>query len=125
VTFALTGLGEAASDEVTVRTLERPTAGGVPVTAVSASPGQQPTSRFPSPADLLSPAPTSPPVAAAVPEPRPSSQPAAATPQWPGMDLAWPKLLPFSQSADEPPPGPGGGTVDPFKRARTAVPPAP
>lgn len=125
VTFALTGLGEAAIDEVTVRTMERPSAGGVPVTAVSASPGQQPTSRFPSPTDLLSPAPTSPPVAAAVPEPRPSSQPAVATPQWPGMDLAWPKLLPFSQSADEPPPGPGGGTVDPFKRARTVVPPAP
>jgi hypothetical protein len=33
--------------------------------------------------------------------------------------------VPFGQSANEPPAGPGGGTVDPFKRARGSSPPAP
>jgi hypothetical protein len=41
------------------------------------------------------------------------------------MNLEWPKLLPFGQSADAPPAGVGGGTIDPFKRARGAEPPAP
>jgi hypothetical protein len=31
--------------------------------------------------------------------------------------MEWPKLMPFGQSS-APPPGVGGGTVDPFKRAR-------
>jgi hypothetical protein len=26
--------------------------------------------------------------------------------------------VPFGQSSTAPPPGPGGGTIDPFKRAR-------
>jgi hypothetical protein len=38
------------------------------------------------------------------------------------MNLGWPKLLPFGQSSNAPPPGPGGGTVDPFKRARATQP---
>jgi hypothetical protein len=33
------------------------------------------------------------------------------------MTLDWPQL-PFGQSSNAPPPGPGGGTIDPFKRAR-------
>jgi hypothetical protein len=36
------------------------------------------------------------------------------------MNLEWPKILPFGSSPNTPPPGPGGGTIDPFKRARTA-----
>jgi len=44
-----------------------------------------------------------------------AAPPAAA---WPGTNLEWPKLLPFGAAANEPPPGPGGGTIDPFKRAR-------
>jgi hypothetical protein len=122
VTFALTGLGEAAIDEVSVRVLERPAMGGVLATPAAATPGRPPASRFPSPADLLAPTPVPPASGASPPS---GSQPVAASPQWPGMDLAWPKLLPFSQSSDEPPPGPGGGTVDPFKRARTPPPAAP
>ena len=35
------------------------------------------------------------------------------------MNLEWPKLLPFT-SPNAPPDGPGGGKVDPFKRARAA-----
>ena len=38
------------------------------------------------------------------------------------MNLEWPKLLPFGQSSNAPPAGPGGGTIDPFKRARAAQP---
>ena len=50
--------------------------------------------------------------------PKPTALPAA--PQWPGMNLEWPKLMPFGQSPNTPPPGPGGGRLDPFKRARPA-----
>ncbi|MFM8827343.1 MAG: hypothetical protein ACKOFT_09725 [Actinomycetota bacterium] len=123
ITFALTGLGEAAIDEVSVRVLERAVPGGLIASPVSTTPRESPGSRFPSPTDLLAPTPV-PAVPGPVSRPQPGGQPTASNPQWPGMDLAWPKLLPFGQSADEPPPAPGGGTIDPFKRART-TPPAP
>jgi len=114
VTFALSGLGEARIDDVSVTPLER-SAGGTPAALVS-TPRDQPAGRgFPSPADLLQPAPL-PAAAAAVP-------PAVAGPGnaavWPGASLGWPKLNPFA--ANEPPPGPGGGTIDPFKRARSGT----
>ena len=114
VTFALSGLGEARIDDVSVNPLER-SSGGTPAALVS-TPRDQPAGRgFPSPADLLQPAPL-PPAAAAVP-------PAVAGPGnpavWPGASLGWPKLNPFA--ANEPPPGPGGGTIDPFKRARSGT----
>jgi hypothetical protein len=122
VTFAVTGLGEALVDDVAVRVLERG-GGGTPATAVStATP-----SGFPGPADLLGGTATEPPTAA-LPRPAPPAfPPPAATraPQWPGMSLEWPQLLPFGQSADAPPPGVGGGTIDPFKRARAVGQPAP
>jgi len=128
VTFALTGLGEARIDDVSIRVLDR--AGtGVPATIVSTTPATVPkpasAGGFPGPADLLSNsgAPASTPPAGAAPTP-PTPQEeratAAAAPQWPGMSLEWPKLLPFGQSPNTPPPGPGGGTIDPFKRARGA-----
>jgi len=110
VTFALSGLGEARIDDVSVRILERgpPESGGTSGTLVSA-PRQQPAgTRFPSPADLLTPA----------PRPATGSPPPEDAAAWPGTSLGWPKLLPFGGSANTPPPGPGGGTVDPFKRAR-------
>lgn len=118
VTFALTGLGSARLDEVAIRVIERG-GSGTPASIVSTTPAAPPGSAFASPSDLLGPA--------AVPQPPlPVRQPpAGATPSdseapgdsaWPGMNLAWPKL-PFS-SPNAPPPGPGGGTVDPFKRAR-------
>jgi len=146
VTFALTGMGEARIDEVSIRVLERG-AGGIPATVVSTSqptvPGAPSPQGFPQPSDLLSgptpgpaplptPGPTPPPTPGPRPAPSaataatgtptadPSTPPAAAGPQWPGMNLEWPKLLPFGQSPNAPPPGPGGGTIDPFKRARTS-----
>ena len=111
VTFALSGLGEARLDDVSVRTLER--AGpGTPAALVSTStPPATAGGSFPSPADLLAPRPR-PPVAAPAP---PAADTAAS---WPGTNLGWPKLLPFAGATNEPPPGPGGGTIDPFKRAR-------
>ena len=124
VTFALSGLGEARIDDVSVRVLERAGA-GTPTTLVSTGgqPGGEPAAgSFPSPADLLTPRPTQP---ATAPAAQPAAQPAtaaaaqpAAAPAtaWPGTNLGWPKLL--GGSANEPPPGPGGGTIDPFKRAR-------
>jgi hypothetical protein len=118
VTFAVTGLGAALIDDVSVRVLEhgRP---GVSATTVSTPPA----ATFPTPDQLLSGPPR-------IPRPDPTARantpPApAATPQWPGMNLAWPNLLPFGTSPGTPPPSVGGGTIDPFKRARPATPPAP
>jgi hypothetical protein len=141
VTFALTGMGEARIDDVSIRVLERG-AGGIPAAVVSTSPpaasGGSAAVAFPQPSDLLAgPGATPPlrpegvggPAVTAVPLP-PAGPPAAdavaspatIAPPWPGMNLGWPKLLPFGQSSNAPPPGPGGGTVDPFKRARAAQP---
>jgi hypothetical protein len=124
VTFALTGMGEALIDDVSVRVLEHGGA-GLAATAVSTAP----QGRFPSPTELLGGPATSPPPMSAIPRPTPTPVPPAAAPAapsaWPGMNLEWPKLLPFGQSADAPPAGVGGGTIDPFKRARGAEPPAP
>ena len=124
VTFALSGLGEARIDDVSVTPLER-VSGGTPAALVSTPRGQPAGAGFPSPADLLRAAPlpaaqpAPPPPAAGLAGtssgPSPSAGPATAA--WPGASLAWPKLNPFT-SANEPPPGPGGGTVDPFRRAR-------
>ena len=145
VTFALTGMGEARIDDVSVRVLER-SAGGIPAAVVSVpQPAGSPPAGFPQPSDLLAgpgvaPAPLAnavptplpdvgagpaavagPPVAAVAPAAVPTSPP-AASPPWPGMNLEWPKLRPFGQSSNAPPPGPGGGTIDPFKRARAPQP---
>jgi hypothetical protein len=135
VTFALTGMGEARIDDVSVRVLER-SAGGIAATVVSAAQSAANTG-FPKPSDLLAgpgavpaplpevgPAPaavTAPTAGTGTPAAVPASPP-AAVPQWPGMNLEWPKLLPFGQSSNAPPPGPGGGTIDPFKRARSQQP---
>ena len=120
VTFAVTGLGEAFIDEVSVRVLEHG-APGVPATTVSTTPG----AAFPAPGEMLSGQPDIPrPAPPSRPDPPGPPGPAAAAP-WPGMNLEWPKLLPFGQSPDAPPPGIGGGTVDPFKRARPTPPPVP
>jgi hypothetical protein len=120
VTFALSGLGEARLDDVRIRVIER-APGGTPAAIVSTPAGSESGQGFPKPSDLLAPTkmptlqlPTAsaPPEAAAQPPaPLPPSQ------QWPGMNLEWPKLLPFPSST-APPDGPGGGKIDPFKRAR-------
>jgi hypothetical protein len=111
VTFALTGLGTAEVDEVSIRPLDPGAAGRTPITAVSAP---EQGRAFPGPADLLSPRMTAPPPKVAAP----------SAPAWPGANLGWPKLLPFGQPSTAPPPGPGGGTIDPFKRARAQQPQA-
>ena len=162
VTFALTGMGEARIDDVSIRVLDRGV-GGIPATVVSTTQPASPLpSGFPQPSQLLAgpdaapaalpevgPAPavvaappaavTAPPAALAAPPAAVSAPPAAimappaaasappippsaAAPQWPGMNLEWPKILPFGQSSSAPPPGPGGGTIDPFKRSRAAQP---
>jgi hypothetical protein len=105
VTFALTGLGSAEIDEVSIRALEPGAGGGTPATAVSAA---TPGRGFPSPGELLAPRP---------PQPAAPAPPSGLA--WPGTNLGWPKIMPFGPSANDPPPGPGGGTIDPFKRART------
>ena len=117
VTFALTGLGEAFIDEVSIRTVDRGSPG---VVATPVSTGGQATA-FPTPHDLLAPPPTA---AATAPTRPPLATPPPQPQGWPGMSLEWPKLVPFGQSGNEPPPGPDGGTVDPFKRARASAPPA-
>ena len=129
VTFALTGLGAAEIDEVSIRPLERGAAGLV--VAPPVAPADESAARFPSPQQLLVTAPVPPAKAAESPTssgpaaPPPAAPPfataAPAAPQWPGMKLDWPQL-PFGQSSNAPPPGPGGGTIDPFKRARAAQP---
>ena len=118
VTFAVTGLGEALIDDVSVRVLEHGLP-ATPATTVSTTPGPG----FPTPHDLLS---GPPPIPRPAPAVRPAANPPpAAGPQWPGMNLEWPNLLPFAASPDTPPPGVGGGTIDPFKRARPTPPSAP
>lgn len=112
VTFALTGLGEARLDDVSVRVLER----GGPGAPQEQFAADAPRAPFPGPGEVLAPAPTLPPpqpgVAAAAGSP--AAAPAASG--WPAMTFDWPKL-PFGTSPDVPPPGPGGGRLDPFKRA--------
>jgi hypothetical protein len=118
VTFALSGLGEARIDDVSIRVLERSGA-STPATLVS-TPGQPPagggTASFPGPTELLQPRPP-----AAVPLPGVPPGPGASA--WPGTNLGWPNL--FGGSSNDPPPGPGGGTIDPFMRARGPAPAAP
>lgn len=118
VTFALSGLGEARIDDVSVRILERggpAPVPGTPATLVSTPrPGGDATG-FPSPADLLQPP-------ARPPQPSPAGDLPGAAADWPGTNLGWPKIF---GSGNEPPPGPGGGTVDPFKRARAGSAPNP
>jgi hypothetical protein len=121
VTFALTGLGEARIDDVSVRVLDR--GAGVPAMIVSNGAGREAGGRsFPTPGEVLAapnlPAPETgaPPAAAVTAAPPAGSTPAA----WPGMNLEWPKL-PFSGATNAPPPGPGGGRLDPFKRAGVAA----
>jgi len=145
VTFALTGMGEARIDDVSIRVLDRGV-GGIPATVVSTPPpASDLPSGFPQPSQLLagpdaaptalpevrpvpavvaapSAATAAPSAATTAPSATAPSPPSAALPQWPGMNLEWPKLLPFGQSSSAPPPGPGGGTVDPFKRSRAAQP---
>ena len=110
VTFAMTGLGEARLDEVSIRPLNRNT-GGASVRPAA-------TGGFARPTDLLgqmsSGLPQEP---ATTPKSNmpPPNEPEAA---WPGMNLRWPNLLPFTQPSTSPPPGPSGSTVDPFRRAR-------
>jgi len=120
VTFALTGMGEALLDDVSVRVLEH---GGTGVAATTVS--TAPQGGFPAPAELLGGTAAASPAMPAIPRPAPAAAPPTAGQAWPGMNLEWPKLLPFGQSADTPPAGVGGGTVDPFKRARGGEQPAP
>jgi hypothetical protein len=114
VTFALTGLGEARLDDVAVRVIERGT-GGTVAAPVSTADGAAPATGFAAPSDLLGPG-TAPQTALPPRQPPPETASEPAT-GWPGMNLGWPKLMPFN-SPNQPPPGPGGGTIDPFKRAR-------
>ena len=126
VTFALTGLGEARVDDVSVRVLDR--GAGTPAMIVSTGAGRDGGAKsFPTPGELLAPppldgadSPAAPPLAAATMAPA-AAPPAGGTPTaWPGMNLEWPKL-PFAGAATAPPPGPGGGRIDPFKRAGVAA----
>jgi hypothetical protein len=121
VTFALTGLGEARIDEVAVRVLDR--SGGVSGTVVSTSPQGRDARPFPQPSELLGPGTMAPTLPGPTKTPAVDAQPDAprplpAVPQWPGTTAEWPKLLNFGQPSNAPPPGPGGGRIDPFKRAR-------
>ncbi|MEI6240142.1 MAG: hypothetical protein WCR51_07120 [Planctomycetia bacterium] len=128
LTFALTGIGEARVDEVSVRVLDR--MGGVGGTLVSTTPPGPGAGSFPKPGDMLGPGTIAAPLAGPATPRTPTApnaqadtaRPLPAVPQWPGMNLEWPKLLPFSQPSNAPPPGPGGGRVDPFKRARPQQP---
>jgi hypothetical protein len=115
VTFAMTGLGAARIDDVSIRVVDR--GAGVPGMVVSTSPQDPAVGSFPQPSELLGPATIPTPLPPAQPT-RPKRSDTVAAPAWPGMNLEWPKMMPFGQSPNTPPPGPGGGRIDPFKRAR-------
>jgi hypothetical protein len=100
--------------------------GAVGGTLVSTTPPGPSLGGFPKPGDMLGPGTIAMPLPGLA-APRPlaapdaradTTRPLPAVPQWPGMNLGWPKILPFGQPSNAPPPGPGGGRVDPFKRAR-------
>lgn len=122
VTFALTGLGEAKIDNVSMRIMERAAPGSVP--AVQAVYGP-----IPNPAQAAVGSPALPPfelpgTRSAVTSPAPFQPPAERKPpsiektDWPGIDFDWQTLNPFG-SSNAPPPGPGGGRIDPFQRGRS------
>lgn len=109
VTFALTGLGEAQIDSVSIKPLTRGN-NGPSVTQITSG-----TPSFPEPDDILKKQQLQ-----AVPVMTTQPNPTAATSAWPGMSLEWPKMLPFTAPETTPPQGPSGSTIDPFKRARAA-----
>jgi len=111
VTFALTGLGRALIDDVSVRVLE-PGAAGMPVQPVALPSG----GGFPAPAEILGGGrPPIPPVNS--PPPAGPTAPGAAPMTWPGLNLGWP-TLPGFRPTNAPPVQEDGGSIDPFRRAR-------
>ena len=110
VTFALTGLGEAQIDSVSIKPLSRGNSGPSVTQITSGNPN------FPKPDEILQKQQLQ-----AVPVMTTQPNPTAPTSAWPGMSLEWPKMLPFTAPETTPPRGPSGSTIDPFKRAR-AVP---
>lgn len=110
VTFAATGLGEVFVDEVRIRQRARVGEAGVAPNAAVATTLPPPGSA----AQLMPMAAGAGSLPMASPAP-PQADPPVGT-GWPGTGLQWPRLLPFGSSG--PPPGEGGGRVDPFKRAR-------
>ena len=107
VTFALTGLGEAQIDSVSIKPLTRGV-GGPSVTQITSG-----KPNFPKPEENLQGKHVQ-----AVPAMTPQPNPTEPTSAWPGMSLEWPKMLPFTAPETTPPQGPSGSTIDPFKRAR-------
>jgi len=127
VTFAMTGLGEARIDSVSVKVMERGAAATVPTTPASFSGVTNPAAAPPQPAvpfelpGTRSPGAQPPAFSAPMQPPPVERTPPSEGSNWPGMNLEWPSILPFGGSSNTPPPGPGGGRVDPFKRARAAA----
>ena len=107
VTFALTGLGEAQIDSVSVKPLTRGSVGPSVTQITSGNPN------FPKPDEILQKNQVQ-----AVPAMTTQPNPTEPTSAWPGMSLEWPKMLPFKAPETAPPQGPSGSTIDPFKRAR-------
>ena len=111
VTFALTGLGEAQIDSVSIKPLSRGNSGPSVTQITSGNPN------FPKPDEILQKQQLQ-----AVPVMTTQPNPTAPTSAWPGMSLEWPKMLPFTAPETTPPRGPSGSTIDPFKRARAVSP---
>lgn len=111
VTFALTGLGEAQIDSVSIKPLSRGNSGPSVTQITSGNPN------FPKPDEILQKQQLQ-----AVPVMTTQPNPTAPTSTWPGMSLEWPKMLPFTAPETTPPRGPSGSTIDPFKRARAVSP---
>jgi hypothetical protein len=107
VTFALTGLGEAQIDSVSIKPLTRGL-GRPSVTQITSG-----NPNFPKPDEILQGNQVQ-----AVPAMTTQPKPTEPTSAWPGMSLEWPKMLPFTAPETTPPQGPSGSTIDPFKRAR-------
>ena len=111
VTFALTGLGEAQIDSVSIKPLSRGNSGPSVTQITSGNPN------FPKPDEILQKQQLQ-----AVPVMTTQPNPTAPNSAWPGMSLEWPKMLPFTAPETTPPRGPSGSTIDPFKRARAVSP---
>lgn len=130
VTFALTGLGEARLDAVSIRVLEKGLSSQIATSQQSTYPihvgGQKsdgiggvdrPTNGQVGGITAGSPPTTPRESTIAAPESVPNREVPSGPNLWPDLQLKWPGVSPLG-NAGAPPPGPGGGRLDPFKRSR-------
>ena len=106
VTFALTGLGEAQIDSVSIKLLREASVDHQSLRLLQEIQTSQNLTKFSKESG------------SGIPSDDNTTQSNRANTAWPGMSLEWPKMLPFTSPETTPPQGPSGSTIDPFKGSR-------